>query len=333
MKFCPMCNGKLEPINVVIPDYFYSTKLGLLECDVCRLRTPDTKTNIGDAYNEIYSSNDEDSYYRYATYSKILVNKHNPMSSLQYFEPAYFAVAECLRESGIKIGAKILEVGSGLGYLTYSLKESGFDVHGIDVSTYAIGLAKKVFGRELYTVSSVEEYGIEETYDCVISTEVIEHVLDPDLFLSRLYSLLKPGGHIILTTPNKTFFPDEVIWESSLPPVHYWWFTEESIEFSANRIGLKATFVDFTEFFTGSRYLIWDKKNLRSLYQGRNQAGLSEDNLSSKLQTLKSIVRKSIQNIPFLVSKIQRLAVILFPNRFLVASTRSHCMGVLLTKS
>lgn len=224
-------------------------------------------------------------------------------------------------------------MGSGLGYLTYSLKESGFDVHGIDVSTYAIGLAKKVFGRELYTVSSVEEYGIEETYDCVISTEVIEHVLDPNLFLSRLYSLLKPGGHIILTTPNKTFFPDEVIWESSLPPVHYWWFTEESIEFSANRIGLKATFVDFTEFFTGSRYLIWDKKNLRSLYQGRNQAGLSEDNLSSKLQTLKSIVRKSIQNIPFLVSKIQRLAVILFPNRFLVASTRSHCMGVLLTKS
>jgi SAM-dependent methyltransferase len=332
MNLCPMCNGKLEPTNGVIPDYFYSAKLELLDCSVCKLRTPITKTDIGDAYNEIYSSQDEGSYDRYHTYSKELVKKQNPMSSLQYFEPAYFAVAESLRESGLKPGARILEVGCGLGYLTYALNRSGFEIHGIDLSSHAVGLAKRIFGSELYTVSSLEEYGLEETYDCVVSTEVIEHVLDPDLFLRRISSLVKPGGHIILTTPNKTFFPDEVIWESSLPPVHYWWFTEKSIEIAAKRIGLKVTFVNFSKFFTGIRYLIWDKQNLGSVYQGRAQGGIIEENPSSKIKILKSTLRQSIQKIPILSSLIQRVAVILFHKKFLVASTRSHCMGVLLKK-
>jgi SAM-dependent methyltransferase len=298
------------------------------------LRTPKEKTDIGDAYNEIYSSQDEGSYDRYHTYSNQLVKKQKPLSSLQYFEPAYFAVAESLRESGIKPGAKILEVGCGLGYLTYALTKSGFDVHGIDMSSHAVGLAKKMFGSEFYTVSSLEAYESEEIYDCVVSTEVIEHVLDPDLFLRQINSLVKPGGHIILTTPNKTFFPDEVIWESSLPPVHYWWFTENSIEFLAKRIGLKPTFVGFGGFFRGARYLIWDKQNLGSVYQGRTQGrgGLIENTPSSKLEKLIGALKEQIKQIPVLIYLIQRLAVLIFHKRFLVASTRGHCMGVLLWK-
>jgi 2-polyprenyl-3-methyl-5-hydroxy-6-metoxy-1,4-benzoquinol methylase len=60
----------------------------------------------------------------------------------------------------------------------------------------------------------------KEKYDCVIMTEIIEHVENPKDFIMAAISLLKENGKLILTTPNKNTSPSGVIWQSDVPPVH-----------------------------------------------------------------------------------------------------------------
>lgn len=48
-------------------------------------------------------------------------------------------------------------------------------------------------------------YG-EQSFDIVISQEVIEHIIDQRAYLQQCHQLLSPGGYLILTTPNKYYF-------------------------------------------------------------------------------------------------------------------------------
>jgi len=78
--------------------------------------------------------------------------------------------------------------------------------------------------------------------------EVIEHLEDPITTLESAARLLSPGGAIILTTPNRTYYGYDKPWSTDLPPVHLWWFSEDSIQVIAERIGCRAEFVDFSEY-------------------------------------------------------------------------------------
>ena len=43
----------------------------------------------------------------------------------------------------------------------------------------------------------------ENTYDCIVSFQVIEHIQNDVLYLKELHRVLKPGGIALLTTPNR----------------------------------------------------------------------------------------------------------------------------------
>jgi SAM-dependent methyltransferase len=68
-----------------------------------------------------------------------------------------------------------------------------------------------------------------DRFDIVFAGEVIEHVLDTDLFLQRCFSVLRQGGYVLLTTPNL----------SSLANLRYWLKTEQYmwVDSGANQFG------------------------------------------------------------------------------------------------
>ena len=88
-----------------------------------------------------------------------------------------------------------------------------------------------------------------QRYDCIILTEVIEHVPDPVEFLKAAASVLSPGGVLLVTTPNKTIAPLGTVWGTESPPVHLWWLSESSIRQIARRLGLLVKFGDFAPMF------------------------------------------------------------------------------------
>src|SRR6266581_1129019 len=96
-------------------------------------------------------------------------------------------------------GGDLLEVGCGYGYL---LDEARLFFNR------CVGTEFSPQGAEIARTTSVEVFvgGIDQVppgakFDCVVATQVIEHVYEPLSFVKRLATRTKPGGHIVLATP------------------------------------------------------------------------------------------------------------------------------------
>lgn len=101
--------------------------------------------------------------------------------------------------------ATILDVGCGAGtYLTYPIAKRFPSVHVVGVDSDEVSIA---FARQSYPLPNLEFQMLdllnsEARFDLIVASEVIEHVEDPQEFLSSLKSRLNPGGSLILTLPN-----------------------------------------------------------------------------------------------------------------------------------
>jgi protein-L-isoaspartate O-methyltransferase len=113
--------------------------------------------------------------------------------------------------TGIEKDWRVLDVGSGLGVLAQQIATVAREVDCLDMSTTAVehcrslGLTADEWNIETDDVPT----GLHGAYDCVVSTEVLEHLEDPKAAVRKLYSFLKPGGMIILTVPDNRLSPDE----------------------------------------------------------------------------------------------------------------------------
>jgi SAM-dependent methyltransferase len=142
-----------------------------------------------------------------------------------------------------------LEIGSGLGYTTHALATAGFDAHGVDLSHEAVGHAVRRFGNR-YRQGDAMQIARQEQgrWDALIATELIEHLVDPVAFVAGIRPLLKPGGRIVLTTPDKDIYQPGTLWQSDPPPVHLWWFGEASMRKLAERVGMSMQRIDFSDY-------------------------------------------------------------------------------------
>jgi 2-polyprenyl-6-hydroxyphenyl methylase/3-demethylubiquinone-9 3-methyltransferase len=104
-------------------------------------------------------------------------------------------------------GKRALDVGCGAGLLCEPLARLGAEVTGVDAAAPNIAAAKgHAAGSGLaidYRCGELGELDLPG-FDLVTSMEVIEHVADKPAFIAALAAVLKPGGLMILSTPNRT---------------------------------------------------------------------------------------------------------------------------------
>ena len=103
------------------------------------------------------------------------------------------------RKYGVK---KILDVGCCLGFDAVYFMHEGFKVYACDVSQKAIEYAKEKNPGPVYFLCDLEKEKPQGKFDGIYSFEVIEHIVDYDVFLTNLYKSLKKGGILALSTPN-----------------------------------------------------------------------------------------------------------------------------------
>ena len=105
---------------------------------------------------------------------------------------------------------RVLDVGCGGGILSESLARLGAVVTGIDVAPRVIEVAElhllETGLRVEYELTSVEKLASERPaeFDVVTCLEMLEHVPDPQSIVSAISRTLKPGGHLFLSTLNRT---------------------------------------------------------------------------------------------------------------------------------
>lgn len=148
----------------------------------------------------------------------------------------------------------VLDVGCGTGLNASILSEMGHTVVGIDLSPVAIEKFTAL-GFEGYVCDVAERLPFAEgRFDIVYASEVIEHVSDTESFLSELTRVLKPGGLLMLSTPNSAFWPFRLVgllgWTVSevQHPGHIRFFSRRSLTQAIRQAG-------FTDVRTSARHI------------------------------------------------------------------------------
>lgn len=104
--------------------------------------------------------------------------------------------------------ARVLDIGAAQGNFSLQLAEMGFevtwnDLRG-DLAEYV--RLKHEHGTLHFAVGNAFELEFPQPFDAVLITEIIEHLAHPDHFLASVAGLLRPGGYIVMTTPNGAYF-------------------------------------------------------------------------------------------------------------------------------
>ncbi len=104
-------------------------------------------------------------------------------------------------------GPNILDVGCSIGAVSYTIAKEhpNWEVTGVDILPESIRIAKEKMklSNSRYEVRDVLTKPFKpNSFDCVIFLETIEHVDVPGAFIRQFHRVLKPGGFLIVSTPN-----------------------------------------------------------------------------------------------------------------------------------
>jgi len=117
----------------------------------------------------------------------------------------YCYAADFVREHKFR---KVLDVACGVGYgAQWIATHSDAEVVAVDRDTDALLEAKQTFAHPKVQFTQddcreLHEVGADAQFDAVVSFETIEHLSDPECFLERCAALLRPGGWLMLSSPN-----------------------------------------------------------------------------------------------------------------------------------
>lgn len=138
---------------------------------------------------------------------------------------------------------RLLELGCGSGAMLKSMKDLGWHVAGVDFDLAAVEQARRK-GITVYSGTLVDQKFPDQTFDAIVASHFIEHIPDPLGTLRECQRLLKPGGLLVVITPNADGWGHRLYgadWRGLEPPRHLQIFTPSSLSLIFSQAG----FVDF----------------------------------------------------------------------------------------
>ena len=173
--FCPICNcTRLSTLSDYKKDY-------LVKCDKCTFtfsKQIPSKEELVDYYQNDY---DRTNYF-------------SPITRKRYHQ--LLDAFEKFRQSN-----KILDLGCGYGYFLEVAKSRGWEVYGVEIAEDAVHTCKEKGINMFHGEVQYCDFQ-EDTFDVVISIEVIEHLVNPNIIVQTGLKMLRKDGLFYVTTPN-----------------------------------------------------------------------------------------------------------------------------------
>ncbi len=204
------------------------------KCRNCNLVWAVNALGTKQLYDSAYDKNSE--WFVWQNY----INAHQKVKSTQRaslnWSENYFL--KKIKPFGSK---NLLEIGCSVGRFLFGCRDNGWQIHGLDISSKAIEMSKNLLPGGDYQIGTVEESKWpEESFEAITCWEVIEHVSDPFIFVSKVKELLVKNGFFAFSTPD---WDNWIIRKHSQknywPPYHNWFFSEKNINALLGRAGLK----------------------------------------------------------------------------------------------
>ena len=168
------------------------------------------------------------SYYPESRGDSTALHKNTSVQILRQF-------FECLRDQlGDLSGSRLLDYGCGRGALCHLAQDYGLRATGIESNLEA--RAEVISRGDFAVCASLEKLRLAEPkarFDMIILWDVLEHLREPWQELGKLRGLLKPGGWLVVSTPNakslKTFWLRER-WANYANTTHFYYFCRQSLK-------------------------------------------------------------------------------------------------------
>jgi 2-polyprenyl-3-methyl-5-hydroxy-6-metoxy-1,4-benzoquinol methylase len=152
----------------------------------------------------------------------------NPMEKVSKTNEYYFKAknthAPTIRESYLRTaksqvhliqkyasGTNLLDIGCAQGFFLFNASKSGYTTKGIEISQDAAEYAIREFGLDVEAKPFEELRFTENHFDVVTLWQVLEHVPYPLTVLKEVHRILKPGGLLVVSTPNIEGIPAKIL--------------------------------------------------------------------------------------------------------------------------
>jgi len=173
MPHCNICQRDVEPTDQAEVRSnvrkFSSERFAVWRCPECL---------------SIHARDEADLAYYYANYP---FHDFDDVSANWMLQTMYRNMLARLERAGFGKGQSLLDYGCGSGRFLSFLQGKGFEA---------------LAGFDEYSERYADRAALSTRYDCLLAQDVIEHVPEPHVFLKTIAGLVKPGGLVVLGTPN-----------------------------------------------------------------------------------------------------------------------------------
>jgi SAM-dependent methyltransferase len=186
---CPACLGKGSPLRLIV-----DSRYRLVRCLQCRTQyfrpdlrlTPDgTAASVSEYWER----------YKFQLYA-------NPAVQQEYEQRYFSALQEAERLAGpIR---SLLDVGCGIGNFVAFASAQSITAYGVDVDAEAVSVARSR-GLMVCQSDDLDAMVPNQSVDAITLWDVIEHLYDPASVVDQILKKLRPGGILILETPDAAF--------------------------------------------------------------------------------------------------------------------------------
>ncbi len=125
----------------------------------------------------------------------------------------------------IKKSDNVLDIGCGSGYFLGKMhaRLPVASYYGSDISQKAIEQARETYKNFTFVCENTEQHISfpDKYFNAVFASEVVEHLVDIDGFIENVHRVLKPDGHLIISTPNLTSWLNRGLLMSGLWPLYH----------------------------------------------------------------------------------------------------------------
>jgi SAM-dependent methyltransferase len=228
---CPICNA-----NQAAP-FYGKHGYTIVECAACGMRfvspmpTPEELT--AHYQNAAYFEGEsEQGYLNYADMQKAL--RPHFQRRLQVIE------------TRLGLRGKILDVGCAAGYFLEEARQRGWQICGMELSQEMAHNAEQLLQVPIHTELATVP---DRDFAAITLWEVIEHLPDPIDTLRQLRDRLRPGGVLMLSTPNNGHWQAlraKEQWVGYRPPSHLQYFTRETLGDALRRAGFERSAITGT---------------------------------------------------------------------------------------
>ena len=235
---CPICQQHANTPVVTKNGFHY------VRCQRCRAvyvhPLPPPETLQAHYQNPAYFAGDEQQGYRsYADMHKALA---------PHFQRRLATLAPLMERQG-----RLLDFGCADGYFLEKARAAGWDIAGVEI---AAAMAASAVRRLSIPIASALRDLSADRFDAITLWEVVEHLPQPVSELRTLYSRLRPGGVLALSTPNADHWQalrEPAAWPAYRPPSHLVLFGASSMDEALTRAGFELAYWRPNYYYDGSR--------------------------------------------------------------------------------